>query len=274
MEKRAFVTCINNDRCLPGLYALRRSLQKYRSIYPFIVLVPEICVPLETFLKKEAFDVRRIPDVSVPNLQQKWYWNETFFKLSASSLVEFQKIVLLDSDLLIRGNIDDLLDAPHLSAAMTGRVTYRNIKGFNSGVLVLQPSETYFARLVSLIPPTVKACEERGQYVGDQDVFQASCPDWYMRTELHLHEKYNESPGRCISDFYKAYPREKLLVVHYAGPKKPWDYSFIHFIGVVLIKYVLFGNFRGAHFLARYYWMTKPVLRKLSGMQKEWGNNR
>lgn len=253
----AYVACINNERYVPGLYAVARSLSDFHAKYPLIVLVPDGAKDLAKKLVNLGYSVRTLPNVSPPDTGQDWYWNQTFFKLSAASLTCYKKIVLLDADLLILENIDSLFQYPHLSAAMTGRVSYPWLRSFNSGVLVLEPSKEYYEHLLGLISSTVKRCREKGQYVGDQDVFQASCPDWYQKKELHLHERFNESPGQCILDYYKAYPDEPIAIVHYAGPKKPWDYSPIHYLGVKFIKYWLKKNFKGARYLRIYFRMTR-----------------
>ncbi len=39
--KYAFVTALTNDRYIPGLRALKRSLDLVNSRYPLVVLIPE-----------------------------------------------------------------------------------------------------------------------------------------------------------------------------------------------------------------------------------------
>ena len=43
-------------------------------------------------------------------------WEKTFFKLKMFELTQYDKICYLDSDMIVTENIDDLFDAPHMSA--------------------------------------------------------------------------------------------------------------------------------------------------------------
>ena len=74
----------------------------------------------------------------------KEYLKNTFDKLNIFSLVEFEKIVYLDSDLLILENIDNLFNYPHLSCP---RDLPFNMTKFNSGVMVLEPNIDDFKEL-------------------------------------------------------------------------------------------------------------------------------
>ena len=258
---KAYVVCLTNERYLPGLYAIAFGLRKVKAEFPLVVLVPEDNVGLIDALEKRGYEVRTAAKIKLAADSQNFYWDDTFFKLAAASMIEYEKIVLLDCDMLILENLDFMFQLPHLSATVNGKATYTWKKSFSSGVLVLEPSEAYFSSLLSIGPNLVKEFNASGRFAGDQDVFNASCPDWYEKKELHFHERYNESLV-SVRDFYRAYPKEKLAVIHFGGPIKPWDYSFIRFVGVFFLKYLLRGDHHAAHYLLQYYRLTKRSCNK------------
>ena len=69
-------------------------------------------------------------------------FDKVFTKLRAWELVEFDKVVLLDADMVVLKTIDELFDRPELSAAPDFLLPDR----FNSGTLVLEPSRHKLTR--------------------------------------------------------------------------------------------------------------------------------
>ncbi|KAJ9212506.1 CAZyme family GT8 [Paecilomyces variotii] len=121
-SKRVWASLITHEEYLPGLLTLDYSLQLAGSKYPLLALYTDT-VP-ETVLA--ALDARKIARRKVPLLKpsgSKEFKNDarfmdTWTKLSAFSLVDFDRVVLLDSDMLVRRNLDELmildLDPPSL----------------------------------------------------------------------------------------------------------------------------------------------------------------
>ncbi|KAL1961560.1 hypothetical protein VTN77DRAFT_1597 [Rasamsonia byssochlamydoides] len=120
--KRVWASLITNLDYLPGLLTLAHSLRRVGSQYPLVALYTDT-VPATALA---ALDARKIPRRRVPFLQPaggRHYtadarFNDTWTKLVAFSLVEYDRVVLLDSDMLVRKNIDELmtldLDPPEL----------------------------------------------------------------------------------------------------------------------------------------------------------------
>ncbi|GFF57760.1 hypothetical protein IFM60648_05565 [Aspergillus lentulus] len=119
---KVWATLITNTNYLPGLFTLEYSLRKAGSKYPLVVLYTD-SFPAEGHA---AVNARGLPKQRVPHLLPtlpKEYTNDprfhdTWTKLTAFSLVEYERVVLLDSDMLVRQNMDELmdleLDAPEL----------------------------------------------------------------------------------------------------------------------------------------------------------------
>jgi hypothetical protein len=112
--RAVWATLITNTNYLPGLFTLEYSLRKAGSKYPLVVLYTD-SFPAEGHA---AVNARGLPKQRVPHLLPtlpKEYTNDprfhdTWTKLTAFSLVEYERVVLLDSDMLVRQNMDELMD--------------------------------------------------------------------------------------------------------------------------------------------------------------------
>lgn len=110
---------------MPGLLALHHSLKKSGSEYPLVAIytttLPERCL--------KALDIRGIPKKQVNYLQptsQRDFSNDprfydTWTKLMAFSLTEYERVVLLDSDMIVLQNMDELMDLPLDATSVGGK---------------------------------------------------------------------------------------------------------------------------------------------------------
>lgn len=170
-------------------------------------------------------------DVNIPNVSrqiQKFndehgfsHWNQTFAKLSMFDLVEYEKIIFLDSDMMVLQNIDHLFQCDTFSAVAAGHAFPGHEKWvqLNSGLMVIQPELGMVERLISKIPSTVS------KVIGDQDIIHAYQPEWPKEKQLHLSEGYNLFID-CV-DYYLRHDilqEKEIYVLHFEG-KKPWKRS-------------------------------------------------
>lgn len=137
----------------------------------------------------------------------------------------FDKLVYVDSDMLILRNLDSLFSAPHLSAVVAGR----NFPGneswteLNSGLMVLSPQVGLYNELVNCIPQT--ACTRKE--IGDQDVINFYFK-WPQSSDFILDESYNTFVPYI--DYYignraVALSGQRVKVAHFVGRNKPWTMS-------------------------------------------------
>lgn len=117
-----WTTLITNTAYLTGLLTLHYSLKAHGSKYPLVALYTDT-FPAEGHA---ALDARNIPKQHVKYLlptKGKDYTNDPRFydcwsKLTPFSLVEYERVVQLDSDMLVLKNMDELmeleLDSPDL----------------------------------------------------------------------------------------------------------------------------------------------------------------
>ena len=117
-------TLITNTAYLPGLLTLEYSLRKVGSRYPLVVLYTD-SFPADGHA---ALDARGIKKKHVPYLLPsvpKDYTNDVRFydcwsKLTPFSLTEYERVVQLDSDMVVLQNMDELMDLELDSPDMSG----------------------------------------------------------------------------------------------------------------------------------------------------------
>ena len=108
MNQYAYVTMLGTDNYLLGVLGLFYSLQKVKTIYPFLVLVSECCSEKSiSILKEHHIQYIIIPD-AIFQLQneQNLAYKHTLKKLYMFALTNYQKICFLDADSLILKNCD------------------------------------------------------------------------------------------------------------------------------------------------------------------------
>lgn len=235
--KYAYVTVITNDKYVGGLKMLIKSLKKVNAKYPLYVVIPT-----QTNLKKlisqiceNIIECERLEIDDVANQNKTPYWNETFFKLNIMNLVQFDKIVFLDSDMIVLKNIDELFERQHMSAAVGGKTAHPEWTDFNSGLMVIEPSKKSFRELINCIEPAIQKRILLNLGYGDQDVFHEWMPDWNKKSSLDLGERYN-ALYTYLDEMVDAGTIQSLkdvCVIHYIGKWKPWMSSVIYNIRVI-----------------------------------------
>lgn len=116
---------VTNLSYLTGLLTLDYSLKRAGSKYPLVALYTD-ALPSEALAALEA---RGIPTRHIPFLlpsDNKDYSNDARFydcwsKLASFSLVEYDRVVQLDSDMLVLQNMDELMDLELDDARLGGR---------------------------------------------------------------------------------------------------------------------------------------------------------
>lgn len=234
---KAYITLLSNKAYLPGVQVLYRSLKATGAKYPlFCALSVSVDKETEQILKKEGIFCVRLIKTAVeaevnPQGKRFSHWNYTFDKLLIWGLTQFDKLVFLDSDMLIMRNLDHLFMCEAFSAIDAGHSFPGNEswKGYlNSGLMVIVPDKEVEQKLLEMIKPTVDEVKRHNQLVGDQDVLKYFLPDWKEHTSLHLDEGYN-----IFADHLTYYIKhlgyslqgdegKPVYVVHFIGKAKPW----------------------------------------------------
>ena len=211
-----------------------------RKSIPFIVLVPtdvngKLLEKLEAsginFIQTENFDK------SILQRENKvTYWKETLFKLKVFNLTQFNKIVFLDSDMIVFKNIDRLFALPHMSCVAAGQELHSDWVKLNSGLMVIEPNHEEYLGLERLIDQVYRERTAAGLGIGDQDIIQAYYDKvWFKSDKLHLSSVYNMMLGYAgylykngsiteLNDFY---------VYHFTGKEKTWRDHLIEKVAII-----------------------------------------
>ena len=234
---KAYVTLLSNKSYLEGVLVLSRSLKAVQAQYPlYCVLSVSVDNEVQKELEQEGIGCIRLAHAAVdgnvnPEGQGFSHWNFTFDKLQIWGLTQFEKIVFLDSDMLIVNNIDELFEREPFSAVCADSSYPGNegwAGGLNSGLMVIEPNKETEKQLLLCVKPVVEESQKQNRLVGDQDVVKYFISDFGQRVSLHLDEGYN-----IFADHLTYYIRhlgyslnnktgKPIYVVHFIGKAKPW----------------------------------------------------
>ena len=197
MNKKVYITLLSTENYLKGVLVLNKSLKKTKARYPLFVLVsPGISEKTVSILSSfEIETIRMTESVALDYGQHNQsaaysHWNNTFDKLYLFNLTQFEKLVYIDSDMLVLENIDELFEREHMSAVSAGSKYPGNeawIGNLNSGILVIRPDKKNYAELTALIPVVAALNVEK---FGDQDIIKEYIKGRWTE-DLWLDHKYN-----------------------------------------------------------------------------------
>lgn len=224
---KSYVTLLSTDSFLPGVLTLWRSLKDVNALFPLVVVINN---KISTETKKELSkrDIEYIEYESVPYsedtrkyLVEEMGWREELLnvsdKLHVFDLTQYDKIVYLDSDILVLKNIDYLFKYPHGSAASDGMeiVDTPYQQNFNAGVIVIEPNHEEYLSLLE------KMKDYRGN---EQDMLREYWSDWKLDMAKHLPVTAN-----VLSIYWPGYFQKNLFsiqdveAVHYICSPKPFQ---------------------------------------------------
>jgi len=119
-SRKVWTTLITNTSYLSGLLTLDYSLKFHNSAYPLVALFTDTFPACGlAALSARGIPAKRIPYL-LPSIHKDYSNDPRFYdcwsKLTPFSLIEYDRIVQLDSDMLVLKNMDELmeleLDAP------------------------------------------------------------------------------------------------------------------------------------------------------------------
>lgn len=238
-RKYAYVTALTSTDYLDGIRTLLFSLNKVKSQYPLIVLVPTgFDGKSQQAIRNWGGVIEPVEDIALGDLaelQKRPHWSNTFLKLRVFDMTEFEKVVFIDCDMIVLENIDHLFEKRHISAVQGGKLIF-HWEDINSGLMVIKPNHKEFSELVSLVPTVCRKRIEANAGFGDQDVIS-----YYYKNinklwdeENHLDERYN-AMIRCIHELCVALGYKNIKIIHFTGDKKPWMFSFSE-----ALKYIVY----------------------------------
>lgn len=265
--KYSYVTLLSTESYLPGVIALFRSWKQTNPAYPFVCFC-SVSVRSEALerlhrlgIATQRFAKGAVDASGISNQAEYSYWRYTFDKLLLWGCTQYDKMVYLDSDMMVMDNLDFLFDCPNLSACQAGRFLHPSWIRLNSGLMVVEPDKTIEERLLRQLPRTLSGYSKQGRNVGDQDVLNDCFVDWPSQEHLHLPEGLNmffkdiTLAGKHGFRLGARDEARRIRVVHFIGSVKPWS---LRGIGkVAFMAKVLLRNRTGFPVLLKYLALLK-----------------
>ncbi|CAN6328176.1 unnamed protein product [Urochloa humidicola] len=214
-RREAYATILHSaSEYVCGAITAAQSIRQAGSTRDLVILVDEtISDHHRRGLEAAGWKVRIIQRIRNPKATRDAYneWNYSKFRLW--QLTDYDKIIFIDADLLILRNVDFLFAMPEITA------TGNNATLFNSGVMVIEPSNCTFQLLMDHI-------NEITSYNGGDQGYLNEIFTWWHRIPKHMNflkhfwEGDTEEMKAKKTQLFGAEP-PILYVLHYLG-MKPW----------------------------------------------------
>lgn len=239
MEGKIIVTYISNARDIKGVLLIKYNLNKIHSKYSFGCIVTEnVTQSTITLLNKHKIKVFPVNMKAIlskynilPEHIDKIINKHLFGKLCVFGLYNYDTVLYLDTDILILNNIDHLLDrAPTIKklwmvADTQATSDYNSIitvsDRFNSGVIILKPSEDIFNSCFKILCGEGIGFFERDLFVSDQYILEKMNTLNIINIEC-LELRYNVHPI-LVESITKYKLMKKIYILHYMVNPKPWS---------------------------------------------------
>lgn len=233
---KAYITLLSTMSYLPGVFVLYDSILRTLTSYPFWVAVSSV-IPIEVDdqLRRRGMHVIRLPAfITIPIAFKKnsGHWGNTFDKIQLFGLSDFEKLVYLDSDMIVLRNIDRLFEKSHMSAVAAGQLEHPDWLRLNSGLMVISPDKQLPEKMTGMMSQAINDITALGSdKIGDQDVVNAYYSDWPEQKDLHLDQGFNiffsDLDAYIVKHGYQMNGDHQealkdIHVIHFAGPRKPW----------------------------------------------------
>ncbi|KAL2342932.1 hypothetical protein Fmac_004217 [Flemingia macrophylla] len=215
VRREAYATILHSAHVyVCGAIAAAQSIRMSGSTRDLVILVDEtISEYHRSGLEAAGWKIKTIKRIRNPKAEKDAYneWNYSKFRLW--QLTDYDKIIFIDADLLILRNIDFLFGMPEITA------TGNNATLFNSGVMVVEPSNCTFQLLMDHIN------EFESYNGGDQGYLNEIFTRWHriprhMNFLKHFWVGDEEEKKQMKTVLFGADP-PILYVLHYLG-MKPW----------------------------------------------------
>ncbi len=216
-KRYACVTVVTTPSYVLGAQVLGHSIRRSGWPHELLVLVtPDIDSASRRQLAQIWDHVVEVEPIANPipaDARGLEAFATTYTKLRIWGQAEYSKLVFVDADAIVLGDLTGLLRRPAFAAAPCASIP----DCFNSGVMVVQPSRPVLRDMLSKI-------NELPSYDGsDQGFLNSYFADWYAGpSERRLPMIYNMP--RMLAIYAPAWERVKadMKVLHFHGPRKPW----------------------------------------------------
>ena len=276
--RRAYVTVLSDNSYINGVVVLDASLKAVGSVYPLVCIVtPDVCQENRDVLK--ALNIRTIDkDIIKPvnhgeapeeiKSLDVYGWLKALVKFNIYDLTEYDKIIYIDSDVVIKQNIDDLFEKPHMSATIDvqrfRQKEQMDNPTFCSCLLVIKPDHQEFLDILDFF----YHFDGQGKCVHDQWVLQEYYKDWINHDECILDMytcPWTTYFGGGNEDIFY-FNQSKIKALHIID-RKPWNVNKQYFIDLMYnaaVTYPYYGRLNLEYIDLLNYVITKLKMRGIT----------
>uniref|UniRef100_A0A453P484 Hexosyltransferase n=1 Tax=Aegilops tauschii subsp. strangulata TaxID=200361 RepID=A0A453P484_AEGTS len=144
--EEAYVTLLYGDEFVLGVRVLGKSIRDMGTRRDLVVLVSDgVSDYSRKLLEADGFIVKHIILLANPNqVRPTRFWG-VYTKLKIFNMTTYRKVVYLDADTVVVKSIEDLFNCGKFCANL------KHSERMNSGVMVVEPSETLFKDMMSKV---------------------------------------------------------------------------------------------------------------------------
>lgn len=225
-SKDAYVTLLYGGFLL-GARVLGQSLRESGTTKDMIAMCTEsVTKSTKDLLQRDGWKIHSIANIQSPyeGLSTRGsYFSGIFSKLHVWNMTEYDRIIYLDSDVLVMQSIDRMFDCGTFCAA------FRHSDLFNAGIIVVQPNRTIFEDMIKKISrvPSYDDGDQGFLNVYFKDLVYAPFFNWTGTSRenqpMRMPAGLNSDIGVYYANSRWSIPQEKIRIIHYTfGPIKPW----------------------------------------------------
>jgi lipopolysaccharide biosynthesis glycosyltransferase len=276
----SYVTYISNDRDYKGVLLLNYNLKKYNHKYNLSCIVLEnVSQKVKNILTKSNillhdFNLESIlnefgivGDYSSYLINKHYYGKFLIFKL------QYDKIVFLDSDVLIKQNIDNLFlyDTNNkmymtydigISAYGKTNLVFFKTHMFNSGVIITEPCVENYNKCYTILKTYENHINDLGT---DQTIFNFLCANNDIQVEI-LSFKYNYITAFGNTLIENNIIDSEPIILHFILQPKPWNF-------IDNDENVINSQFYNNAKQYFYEWINLYVEMMMNNFEKQFDNN-
>jgi len=246
---KAVVTLITSNTGYPaGAMSLAGVLEALDSKLRRIVLVtPDVNDGIKELLRTSSWEVHDVPaiecnqvlgpevtaatyDLGEDYQRKKAKWLTTCSKFHAWNLTFLKKVIFLDADTMPIKPLDNLVDHPSAFAAAPDTFPADQ---FNSGVMVITPSQRVFEELMAW------NAQHGTAEGGDQCLLNEYFSEWFFNAWDHPEAGRLPWVMNVAASYFTSYKtlarmqaRDEPAIVHFVGGEsKPWHFVVLKFQG-------------------------------------------
>lgn len=205
--KNCIVT-IANSKYLLGVVLLHYSLKQNNTQTDFIVLYDNLSEMELTFLNNYGISCTKKKIIS--NTYENNRFSNVFMKLHCWSMMEYNKIIYVDSDILNLRNFEDLFDIDVKTNEIIASTASIGNKTpiINSGFFLIKPCLEVYDDLISKLQSKIYSYDK-----ADQGFLNT----YFKGNIVYINDNYNISKRR------KSYNISDIINLHFVGLPKPWN---------------------------------------------------